>query len=98
MLVRFWDIDQPLILGQWIREIEGTCVELQQGEQIVEIAVWYTPIGFGLAPKFRDNHGTVAGIRLVSSKGQVQEIRLSESSALLFVQCQGNLSEIIVSS
>lgn len=98
ILIRFWDTDHPLILGQWIKEIEGTCIELQQGEMVVEIGIWYTQVkSSGMAPRSNNNYGRVAGIRLVSSKGQRREVRLGNTSAMLFVQYRRNPFEEIVS-
>lgn len=86
MLIRFWDVDHPLTLGQWIREIEGTRIELQRGKTPIETTIWYTQITTMLPPTHQSNHGKVAGIRLVSSKGQVRDIRFGDASSMLCVR------------
>lgn len=101
MLIRFWGADHPLILGQWIREIEGTCIELQQGETLTDIAIWYTQVTPSkIPPKIASasNYGRVAGIRLATSNGQVREIRFVNTQGTLFVQSRCNSFEEIVSA
>ena len=97
MLIQFWDIDHALVLGQWIRELEDTRIELQQGEQLTELGVWYSRASAVSVPKrSADNDSRVAGIRVATSRGQQREVHVSHASPTFVFCYRQNMFEEIV--
>ncbi|KAJ9155580.1 hypothetical protein NKR23_g1739 [Pleurostoma richardsiae] len=86
----FWDSDRPVIVGQWIEEID--VFDIERGDKISHIAIWQSQESD--ANRFiKHNNGRIQGIRLASSRGVTKSVQLGDGAELLVLNYSADFFE-----
>ncbi|KAH7324434.1 hypothetical protein B0I35DRAFT_424165 [Stachybotrys elegans] len=87
MLIRFWNSDQTLVLGQWIEPIKDGFIQLQKSEKLIGISIaYYEAWPHSLVPgDGSDSRGRIMGIRLVTSQGRAKRIKIVNEAYLRWI-------------
>lgn len=94
LLFEYYNSERNSIVGQWFEEIDS--VDLDNGDFVVHIRVWYTQ-ETDVRNYRGENNGKVVGIMLSTFRGIHKQVLLEDSEDLLYLDYYANPLEEMVS-